>query len=89
MKGEIVWTDESAAHIARHGIVPQEVEETIYTHPRWVAAGSDQARLIFGQTSAGRYLFVVVAEGIDGRDFIVTARDMTDNEKRTFRAKGL
>ena len=40
------------------------------------------------QTAAGRYLLVVVAEGLDGRDFIVTARDMTDNEKRTFRAKG-
>jgi hypothetical protein len=52
-----------------------------------VATGSDDTRLIFGQTSAGRYLFVVVAEGVD-RDFVVTARDMTDNEKRTFRAKG-
>jgi len=39
-------------------------------------------------SAAGRYLLVVVAEGLDGRDFIVTARGMTDNEKRTFRAKG-
>ncbi len=88
MRREIVWTEESEAHIARHGVTTYEVEETIYTRPRWVAAGSDETRLIFGQTSAGRYLFVVVAEGVDGRDFIVTARDMTDNEKRTFRAKG-
>jgi uncharacterized protein len=39
-------------------------------------------------SAAGRYLPVVIAEGLDGRDFIVTARGMTDNEKRTFRAKG-
>jgi hypothetical protein len=30
----------------------------------------------------------VVSEAIDGRDFIVTARDMTDTEKRLFREKG-
>jgi hypothetical protein len=86
--GEIVWTDESETHIARHGITTYEVEETIYTRPRWVAVGLDETRLVFGQTGAGRYLLVVVADGADGRDFILTARDMTDNEKRTFRAKG-
>jgi hypothetical protein len=31
---------------------------------------------------------VVVAEAADGRDFVVTVRDMTDNEKRLFREKG-
>lgn len=36
----------------------------------------------------GRYRLVVVTEGADGRDFIITARDMTANEKRMFRAKG-
>ena len=37
-------------------------------------------------TYAGRYLFVVaIAEGDEA--FIVTARDMTDAEKRTFRRK--
>jgi len=31
---------------------------------------------------------VVVTEAADGRDYIITARDMTTTEKRTFRAKG-
>jgi len=88
VRGEIVWTEESETHLARHRVTPGEVEEAIYTRPRWVAAGTGETRLVFAQTAAGRYLLVVVAEGLDGRDFIVTARDMTDNEKRTFRAKG-
>jgi len=36
---------------------------------------------------AGRYLLVVLAEGQDGREFIVTARDMTDTEQRLFSRK--
>jgi hypothetical protein len=64
------------------------VEEAIYTRPRWVAPGAERTTLVFAQTAAGRYLLVVIAEGLDGRDYIVTARDLTANEKRVFRAKG-
>jgi hypothetical protein len=39
-----------------------------------------------GQTYAGRYLFVVAVDE-DGQGFVVTARDMTDAEKKTFRKK--
>jgi hypothetical protein len=41
-----------------------------------------------GTSNEGRHLLVVVTEGADGRDFVVTARDMTDSEKRLFREKG-
>jgi uncharacterized protein len=42
--------------------------------------------LIYGRTYAGRYLFVVaIAEGEEA--FIVTARDMTNAEKKTFHRK--
>jgi len=42
--------------------------------------------LIYGRTYAGRYLFVVaIAEGEEA--FIVTARAMTDAEKKTFHRK--
>ena len=43
---------------------------------------------VLGITTAGRHLLVVVTEAADGRDYIITARDMTTTEKRTFRAKG-
>jgi hypothetical protein len=39
-------------------------------------------------TAAGRHLLVVVVDAADGRDYIVTARDMDDDEKASFRRKG-
>jgi hypothetical protein len=63
-----------------------EVREAILEHPYWAVLGRDGTTLIYGRTYAGRYVFVVaIAEGEEA--FIVTARDMTDAEKRTFRRK--
>ncbi len=36
----------------------------------------------------GRHLFVVVSQAADGRDFVITAREMTRSERRRFREKG-
>lgn len=85
--GEIMWTEESEAHIARHGISPDEVEQALYTRPRLVEPGKSETALVYCVTDAGRHLLVVVAEGLDGRDYVVTARDMTGNEKRAFRRR--
>lgn len=86
--GEVMWTEDSEAHIARHGVTPSEVEQVLYGRPRLVVSGRDDTRLVLGTNMAGRHLLVVVTESADGRDFVVTARDMTDNEKRLFREKG-
>jgi uncharacterized protein len=42
--------------------------------------------LVYGRTYAGRYLLAVALDE-GGQAFVVTARDMTDAEKRTFRRK--
>ena len=34
-----------------------------------------------------RYLLAVLVEAVDGRDFVVTAREMTDSERQAFRRK--
>ncbi len=74
--GEVLWTEESEAHIARHGVTPTEVEQALYSRPRLSVAGRDDTRLVLGTSDAGKYLFVVVTEAADGRDFVVTgARD--------------
>jgi uncharacterized protein len=43
---------------------------------------------VFGTTDTGRSLLVVLAESIDGRAYVVTARDMTNAEHQAFRRKG-
>jgi uncharacterized DUF497 family protein len=76
----------SAEHIAAHGVSLSEVREAILERPYWTAPGRNGTRLVYGQTYRGRYLLVVaVAEGDEA--FIVTARDMTEVERKTFRRK--
>lgn len=81
---EIRWTEQSEDHIARHGVSPGDVEEVVFSRPRLVAGGRENTTLIFGTTGAGRYLVVVLADSEDGRMYVVTARDMTDPERRAF-----
>jgi hypothetical protein len=52
-----------------------------------VVPGRDGTTEVLGQTDSGRLLLVVVTDASDGRDFVVTVRDMTAAEKRTFRER--
>jgi hypothetical protein len=80
-----MWTDESEHHIwTRHRVTPAEVEEVVNTRPRLVEPGRDDTECVFGTTDAGRYLVVVLTEALDGRDYVVTARNMNNTERRTF-----
>lgn len=81
---EIRWTDDSEDHIARHNVVPAEVEDVIYMRPRLIEPSEDDTEKVFGRSAAGRYLMVVLAEAEDGRSTVVTARDMNDSERRRF-----
>jgi hypothetical protein len=79
-------SDWSAGHIAVHGVTLDDVREAILERPYWAVPGRDGTTLVYGCTYAGRYLLVVaIAEGDEA--FIVTARDMTEEEKKTFRRK--
>lgn len=85
---EIRWTESAEDHIVAHGVTPDEVEQVVNTRPRLVLTGRDETEYVFGTTSAGRYLLIVLTEAIDGRDYVVTAREMTDAERQTFRRRG-
>lgn len=76
----------SAEHIAAHDVTLDEVRESILEHPYWMTTGKNDTTLIYGRKHAGRYLFVVAVDD-HGEAFIVTARDMTPGEKKTFRRK--
>lgn len=79
---------QSEDHIARHRVVPEEVEQVLHGRPRLEVAGKDDVTYVFGTSDAGRYLLIVLVDALDGRDYVATARDMTDKERRTFRRKG-
>jgi uncharacterized protein len=83
------WTEWSEDHIARHEVVPDEVEDVLFTRPQFVQTGKNNIVLVYGTTMEGRRLLVVCAPSSDDDEiaFIVTARDMTDKENRTFKKK--
>ena len=63
-------------------------EQVLYSRPRLVLKGAEGNEYAFGTTDEGRYLLIVLAESIDGRAYVVTARDMTNAERQVFRRKG-
>lgn len=84
---EVMWTDESEDHIARHHVTPAEVEEVVNSRPVYYDHGREETTLVYGRTNAGRPLVVVLSEALDGRWYVATARRMTDSEFRTYRRK--
>ena len=82
---KLAWDDYRIEHIARHSVEPEEVWE-VCEDPLHMAhrEGRNRYRL-YGQTAEGRYLFVVL-ELIERTVYKpITARDMTEGEKRSFR----
>jgi hypothetical protein len=84
---ELVWPLDRVAHIARHRVQPEEVEEVCFGSSlvlRSKTEGPNPVFHVLGQTDFGRYLLCVVILFPDGRGYPVTAREMTVAEKRRF-----
>ncbi len=85
----IVWTVDRVEHVATHGVSPEEVEEACFGRPLVLRAkshGQSPVYYCLGQTRSGRYLFCVVIAFADGNGFPVTARQMTDRERRRYQS---
>ena len=84
---EFVWPEDRIDHIARHGVTPEEVEEVCFGRSlvlRAKSEGENPVYYILGRTDAGRYLFCVIIHFPEGKGYPVTARPMTDKEKRRY-----
>lgn len=81
---ELLWDDWNAEHLARHHVSPTEVDEVCFGEP-WILRGREGRFVVFGQTLAGRYLLVILGERGAGLFYPITARDMTETERRRYR----
>jgi uncharacterized DUF497 family protein len=70
------WRHDREEHIARHGVSRDEVEEAIF---------DDRAGILLRQGPAQRYLFTALLYTSGGVAMPLTARDMTDTERRRYR----
>jgi uncharacterized protein len=84
---QLLWPRDRIEHIARHGVTPDEVDEACFRRPLVLRAkshGENPVYYVLGQTDVGRYLFCVVIQFPDGNGYPVTARPMTEKEKRRY-----
>ncbi len=82
---ELDWDDYRIDHIANHDVEPDEVWEAC-KDPFHLARRQGRNRYrLYGQSRDGRYLFAVLEHIEDSVYKPITARDMTDREKRSFR----
>ena len=70
---------------SRHGVEFEEAEEVCLSRRAHVRRTRSGLYKVFGRTNAGRYLLVVLVPREAGVWKVVTARDMTQTERRLFR----
>lgn len=81
----LIWDDWNVAHIARHGVVPHEVEESCACS-HIVRQSYNDRLVVVGPILAGRMLAVVLAEERQDAYYVVTARPADRKERRRYRA---
>ena len=80
------WDIVNIDHLSRHGVSPEEVEEACYERP-YILKGRAGSYLIYSQTRDGRYLFSVLRIVGQGTARVITARDMTEAERKLCRKR--
>lgn len=84
--GGFDWDKHNVAHVARHEVTPQEVEEVFgraSVIEKDEPANDENRFLIHGTTARGRYLTVAFTERKD-RIRPITAWDMTRKDREVY-----
>jgi hypothetical protein len=68
----------------KHHISFTEVEDVCLSDRRHIRRGREGLYKVFGQTTAGRYVLAVLVNLGRGDWKVVTAREMTDSERRLY-----
>jgi uncharacterized DUF497 family protein len=86
----IIWFDEIIEKLEwKHNVQPREVTEVFVNKPefRFVEKGhrsSENVYAAMGQTNAGRYIIIFFIYKKNKHAFILSARNMTDTERRKY-----
>ena len=80
----LIWDVWNVEHIARHQVVPEEVEEVC--HGRYIHRESYKGRImLIGLTSSNRILAIILApQDAEGLYYPVTARTANRQERRLY-----
>ena len=88
-----IWLEDIVQKLLRkHAVTQKEVAEIFANRPRFrfVEKGHRSGENVYaalGQTDVGRYLVIFFIYKKDRRALILSARDMTDSERRRYAKK--
>ncbi len=81
----LIWDAWNVAHIARHRVIPEEVEEVCHGQPITSETYKGRIRVV-GLTRSGQILTVILAPTPDaGVYYPITARPADRKERRNYR----
>jgi uncharacterized protein len=80
------WDDINVEHIARHGVSQDEVEDICYGR-HFSKKEHRQRYILGGKTGDGRYLDIIIERVKDNVFRPITAFEMSENYKASFRRK--
>ena len=81
------WDEKNENHISEHGAAIFEVEEAILFSRPFYQRSREGRYIVYSVTEEGRYLFIVFVLKDGGRIRVISARDMTEKEKRYYKKK--
>jgi len=70
---------------SKHNVTFSEVEEACLSDKRHVRKGREGLYKVFSQTTAGRYILVVLVNLGSGSWKVVTAREMGESERQLYK----
>jgi uncharacterized DUF497 family protein len=83
----LIWDAWNVAHIARHNVTPDEVEDVCHNKPQTHETYKGRLRVV-GLTESGRILTVILAPTEEtGVYYPVTARPADRKERRHYRGE--
>jgi len=85
---EFEWDDDNIEHIAKHGVLPDEIEEVAFDDEPWIKKGRSNTRYMLGYTVGGRYLFVVYVLKGHGAARVITSMDMDEKTRNLYKRRG-
>lgn len=80
------WDDLSIEHTARHNADTDEAEAVLENNPL-ILRSADDKYLAYGQSDEGRFLLVVFVRKPGPLIRVITARELTDGEKKQYRRR--
>lgn len=79
------WDEKNENHIAEHGVAIFEVEEAILFDKPFYQRSREDKYIAYGVTEETRFLFIVFVIKGSSRIRVISARDMTEKEKRHYK----